>query len=85
MASWFEELFPGGGQTEAERLAGLAAAEVAEAERLAAVKAAATEAAAAKAALACPKCGGGGYLAHFSHYKAGSCFLCGGTGIFSKG
>ena len=83
MTGWFEELFPGGGQTMAEVEAGLAAAAAAEAVRLAEVKAAMAAAAAAKAALSCPKCAGSGYIAAFQHYKSGYCFQCGGTGVFS--
>jgi len=27
----------------------------------------------------CPRCGGTGYLPHFSHVAGGVCFLCGGS------
>ena len=31
----------------------------------------------------CPKCGGSGRIAAFTHFKGGSCFHCCGTGRLS--
>jgi uncharacterized protein (DUF983 family) len=68
------------------------AANKAEAARIAAVEAAdkaadaarIAEIAAAKIRNRCPKCSGSGYLPQFAHRKAGECFTCGGTGVFSR-
>lgn len=38
---------------------------------------------AAEVARRCPKCGGEGRIAQFSHRKGGECFLCGGSGVFA--
>jgi hypothetical protein len=69
------------------------AANKAEFARIAAVEAASKVADLARAAdakvlaiaLRCPKCAGSGRIAQFSHRKGGECFLCGGSGVFSRG
>lgn len=32
----------------------------------------------------CPKCMGSGRISAFSHIKAGVCFSCGGSGVFTN-
>jgi DnaJ-class molecular chaperone len=32
----------------------------------------------------CPKCMGEGRIAQFTHRKGGECFMCGGSGVFSR-
>lgn len=81
-------LFGNDTRTHAEREADMEALRAAEAVRVAGVKAelaaARAAAVAAEAAARCPRCAGKGYLPQFSHRKAGECFQCGGTGLFTR-
>jgi DnaJ-class molecular chaperone len=76
-ADFLEILFSG------EAAAGPSVAEVAAAE-VAEMKADKAARDAVKAANRCPKCAGAGYLPQFAHRKAGECFACGGSGVFTR-
>lgn len=39
---------------------------------------------AARIAMVCQRCSGKGRLSGYSHIKAGECFRCNGSGIFSR-
>ena len=85
-SNFLDALFNGGmtAEQQAQDAALHAEKEAEEASRIDAMHAYMAAVEAAKIAARCPRCMGEGRIAQFQNIKGGSCFQCGGSGVFSR-